>query len=262
MKKIRIVCVGLCLLLLLGCAVGCGGTANGKMTVSFLPVGKADAVLVKTPAGAALIDTGLAETAGTVKAALADAGVEELELLVLTCAGEEHKGGAAALLDAVSAKRIVAARGAGDGLSAEVPDKPLTVSVGEAVFTLFPAAKESYKKVNDGSLITELTYGETRMVFAADAARERIAEYLDGKPAPCDLLKLPDHGEWVPNTPDLIEALAPKNAVITCGEQSLPTSAATIDLALAKGNLFFTAYGEVIAETDGKTLTVTQPDNV
>lgn len=281
MKKRGMVCVCLCLLLLAGCVAGCA-PQDGKLknplaplTVSILAVEKADAVLIEAPAGTVLIDTGSAATADTVVKALADRGVTALDLLVLTHPGEEHSGGAAAVLNAVSVDRIVATRQTGDGagfaaytaackaknLTPETPKDTVTVSLGDAVLTLLPAAKDNYKKVNDTSLMATLTYGNHRMVFASDAGKERLAEYLNGDVAACDLLKLPDHGEWVTNTADFIEALTPRYSVITCGETSLPASAATMDLAMKQGDLFLTAYGTVTAVSDGVSLTVTQPEH-
>ena len=76
----------------------------------------------------------------------------------------------------------------------------------------------SSKFRNPGSLRTRLAYAGRRIELAADcygAAWEDAAE-------PCDILKVPHHGDAKSLTPLLIQRLRPAHAVISCSAEYIP----------------------------------------
>ena len=73
MRKIALSCIVLILVL-----AGCSGQASieGSMTVTFLDVGKADAIFLQTEASNVLIDAGTDKKGDDVVQALEDRGVK------------------------------------------------------------------------------------------------------------------------------------------------------------------------------------------
>lgn len=99
----------------------------------------------------------------------------------------------------------------------------------------------SSKYRNPGSLRVELAYAGRRVELAGDcygAAWENAAR-------PCDILKVPHHGDAKSVTPRLAAALRPAHAVVSCGAEYIPRkdrpSAEALALLEAQGaRLWFT----------------------
>ena len=66
----------------------------GWMTVDFLDVGKADAILVTTENSAVLIDTATNKMGDEVLDHIRARGIEKLDLLIITHYDKDHVGGA------------------------------------------------------------------------------------------------------------------------------------------------------------------------
>ena len=130
--------------------------------------------------------------------------------------------------------------------------------LGGAVVTLIPGRELSYKQSNDYSVFTEITYGDHRFLFTGDGEKKRLQEYLDGRPDPCDFLKVPHHGRAEKNSEAFFEAVAPRYAVITCSEEEPPEDEVLALLKAAGAKTYLTSGGTVTAVSDGRTLTVTQ----
>ena len=93
----------------------------------------------------------------------------------------------------------------------------------------------SSKFRNPGSLRTRLAYAGRQIELAADcygAAWEDAA-------APCDIFKVPHHGDAKSLTPPLVRRLRPQHAVISCSAEYIPRkdrpSAAAVSLLEAQG---------------------------
>lgn len=105
----RIVAGLLTLALLVGgwrlrAGAGAGGDADRHRAGR----GKADCILIQESAGGAmLIDTGTRESASAILEFLRARGIDTLETLLLTHMDKDHIGGAAAILQAVKAERVV-----------------------------------------------------------------------------------------------------------------------------------------------------------
>ena len=130
--------------------------------------------------------------------------------------------------------------------------------LGGAAVTLIPGRELSYKQSNDYSVFTEITYGDHRFLFTGDGEKKRLQEYLDGRPDPCDFLKVPHHGRAEKNSEAFFEAVAPRYAVITCSEEEPPEDEVLALLKAAGAETYLTSGGTVTAVSDGRTLTVSQ----
>ncbi len=100
----------------------------------------------------------------------------------------------------------------------------------------------SSKQRNPGSLRLELTHASRRVVLAGDCYG---ACWQEPPPLPCDLLKVPHHGDAKSLTEPLVQALRPAFAVISCSavydpRKDRPSPGAVELLREAGCRVFFT----------------------
>lgn len=255
---------------LTGCAPG-----SSALTVTFLDVGKADAIVLSTAGYTVMIDTGTAKKATAVVDALNNLGVSTINELVLTHFDQDHVGGAAAVLDNFSVDEVIATYESkeSDEVNAyheavkshgvdvvEVRSK--TERVYDAVnYTIIPPERESYDEdtSNNSSLVVRVTFGSVSMLFAGDIQRERIEELLaSGTDLSANLLKVPHHGKEDDDSEKFFKAVSPMYAVITSSKDDKESDSVVKELEDCGARVFLTRKGEVTAITDGKTLKVTQ----
>ncbi len=242
------------------------------LEVTVFRAGKADAILLTTPASAVLIDCGEKGFGDEILDELAARGVEKLDLLIVTHFDRDHVGGAARVIGGVSIERVLQSnspRQSGEyrrylralekaSLTPETVRETLSITLDGAQYTVSPPLRERYDQSasNNSSLIVTLVYGETSLLFMGDAETARIAEFLDSSPAACDLIKLPHHGEKEKLLDALLAAVRPRYAVITCSEREPEAASTAKALADAAVAAYLTRLGAVRIRSDGEILTV------
>ena len=270
MRKTHLPALFLALLLFL--APLCGCAAGPRLTVTFLDVGKADCILLTLEDHAAVIDCGEQDDAEDLLAALAQAGVEELDFLLLTHLDKDHIGGADVLLENVPVGALYAPdydKGNKQyeqyvealekvGIEPVHPTEALSFAFGPALITLLPGEKAAYEESNDYSIFLALEYGQTSFLFAGDAEEERLKEYLDSDWADrrFDVLKVPHHGRACDLTEAFFAAVSPRFAVITCSEEEMPDEEVVSGLQALGAKVYGTVYGDVTVVSDGETLSI------
>ena len=255
---------------LTGCAPG-----SSALTVTFLDVGKADAIVLSTAGYTIMIDTGTAKKATKVVDALNNLGVSAINELILTHFDQDHVGGAAAVLDNFSVDEVIATyeskesdevNAYHDAMKSHginvVEVRSETERVYDAVnYTIIPPVRESYDKdtSNNSSLVVRVTFGTVSMLFAGDIQHERIEELLaSGKDLSANLLKVPHHGKEEDDSAKFFEAASPMYAVITSSKDDKESDVVVKELENCGARVFLTRKGAVTAITDGNTLKVTQ----
>ena len=255
---------------LTGCAPG-----SSALTVTFLNVGKADAIVLSTAGYTVMVDTGTASSATTVVDALNNLGVSTINELVITHFDQDHVGGVPAVLDNFPVDEVIATyeskesdevNAYHDAMKSHGIDvvevRTKTERVYDAVsYTIIPPERESYDKdtSNNSSLVVRVTFGSVSMLLAGDIQHERIEELIaSGVDLSANLLKVPHHGKEEDNSAKLIKAVSPMYAVITSSKDDKESDAVVKELEDCGARVFLTRKGEVTAITDGKTLKVTQ----
>jgi competence protein ComEC len=203
-----------------------------------LDVGQGDALLVQGRRGALLVDAGAATPMGVdlgsrvVLPALAALGVERLDLLVVTHADLDHRGGAASVLagievgalwlphgarsdpDFAALLALAAARGVAvreQGAHGE----PLRA--GELqVEPLWPPKHAGAGSRNDRSLAVRVTVGARRVLLPGDLEASAEAELVaSGVDLRADVLALAHHGSRTSSSAALLAAVAPQLALVS-----------------------------------------------
>ena len=290
MEKKRIIAVGILLAALVAVWLGIRQFAgsdeikNPVFTITALPVGKADALILKTDSWAAMIDTGEERDGSYIRETLEVAGIDHLNLLLVTHFDKDHVGSAAELLETVGADQVLMPDYEGTRpeyaafLSAlEVhPEtevqritgtETLEIPAGSVNTSLTIYAADDPAEIqdtdgeydNDMSLVAKVTCGEKKFLFTGDIEKTRIAQMLDsGDDWKADWIKMPHHGRYQKKVEKLLEAVNPFYAVICDGEDQ-PAEEETLD-ALKKRQIkeWETADGTVVTITDGKNIKVRQ----
>ena len=208
--------------------------APGELVVSFLDVGQGDAILLQRDGMSALVDTG--PPGGPIVRRLAEAGVERLDLLVLTHAEADHEGMALPVVAAYR-PRMVLDGGAGwptavqralPGALARTGGRALPARAGQVLrlgpLTLRvlwpPAPARGWRPdgdPNDRAVVAHVQDGAFDLLLPADA-ESNVTAALDLPRV--EALKVAHHGSADEGLPALLERTAPRIAAIEVGRNS------------------------------------------
>ena len=278
-KKILICILFAPILVLCGCSQKTQTDAPetyGTFEFSVLKVGKADAIVMHTQNHCVVMDCGEKDDGKKILAFLAQSGTERIDRLFITHFDKDHVGGAAKVINGIDIGEILVPDYIGsndeykDFLSAasEKGVKIHTVTENESFilddvrFDVYPPQKSEYKTGdNDFSLVTDVTHGKNKMLFAGDAEEERISEILSTVSGKYSFLKVPHHGRRNSATESLVKAISPEYSVITDSDKN-PADEKTLNiLNKYESKIYLTKDGTVSVSSDGKTLNITQDEN-
>lgn len=226
-------------LALLGLAPPQAGEALGRAPrVVFFDVGQGDAALVESEDHSILIDTGPGPPDGSggrrLVRAVRSLGLRRIDLLIVTHADLDHRGGAEHVLATLRPRELwlpavagldpallrLAEQAEGQGVrlrwrSAGPGFERLDGDL--ALRILWPPAGASALSRNDGSLVLAVELGATRFLFTADigAVTERALARREAEGLAADVLKLGHHGSRHSTTADFLKAVAPRVAVLS-----------------------------------------------
>ena len=290
MEKKRIIAVGILLAALAAVWLGVrqlSGTeqiTHPALTITALPVGKADALILKTDDWAAMIDTGEERDGSYICETLEAAGIDHLNLLLVTHFDKDHVGSAAELLETVGADQVLMPDYEGTRpeyvafLSAleEHPEtevqritgtETLEIPAGSVNTSLTIYAADDPEEIqdtdgeydNDMSLVANVTCGEKQFLFTGDIEKTRIRQMLESQVDwKADWIKMPHHGRYQKKVEKLLEAVNPFYAVICDGGDQLAEEETLDALKKRQIKAWETADGTVVTITDGKNIKVRQ----
>ena len=250
------------------------------LTVTLLKVGKADAIIALTDNKALVIDVGEEDDGPEVVKFLQKRNITEVEALIITHYDQDHVGGADTLLEQINVKNVYVPNYEGmhseyydfikAAENAKVPlqklDKNVSFKFGDAEVLIEPPLSYELKTSdtekdtdNNFSLITTITHGNNRFVFAGDAEKRRIREWLESENAvKCDFLKVPHHGVYNGALDELLEQIKPEYAVI-CSSKKHPAESKALEVIKKYcKNVYETKDGNVMVLSDGNRMEIKQ----
>ena len=124
-----------------------------------------------------------------------------------------------------------------------------------------PLITGSRNDINNNSLVFMLQYKSFRMLFTGDAGAEAEQRILaEGFDLHADILKVGHHGSAYSSTPEFINAVHPKYAIISVGRHNLfgHPAPGTIDRLRQSGATIYRTDedGAVTLATDGSAMSV------
>ena len=270
MNMKTILSILLCLMVL----IGCSPAPETGMDIYTFSIGKADCSLLSFDGMNVLIDAGEKDDGQDIVESLRDLGIEKLDLVILTHFDKDHIGGFPKLADSIPVEAVILPAYERDSeyfqsmMSSveehKIPIQRIGADIGmnlkNASFTIW-ASTQTYDpdKENDNemSLITAITYGQTKLLFMGDAEGKWMNDLcFKGYDLTCDILKFPYHGKWQKNIPALLGLSLPEYVIITDSEKN-PAAVKTLDaLKALNATTFRTIDGSVHLFTNGKKVTV------
>jgi competence protein ComEC len=250
---------------------------DGELEVRFLDVGQGDATLFVHPEAAVLIDTGRHQASDVVPAVRA-AGVDTLDLVVVTHPHADHLGQFDQVLDQLTVHevwwsgsttttqtfdRALAALERSDA-AYEEPRAGDTAVLGPLELEVVnPPAGTGLGDLHDATLALRVTFGTVRLLFTGDAETATEARMVAWSAATldADILQLGHHGSSTSTTPGFLAAVDPAVAISSASSSNPyghPHAEVLDRLTAASIDVYGTAvHGTVTVTTDGRTWSVT-----
>ena len=243
------------------------------LSIHFIDVGQGDATLIMCNSHAMLIDTGDNSKGTTLQLYLNKQGVGKLDYLVLTHPDADHIGGADVIItkfdidnifmsdyteDTKTYKEVLdALKQKNENWS--MPAVGNTYALGDASFTIL-APLDTYSSTNDSSIALMVTHGENRFLFTGDCSENAEDDLVaDGQSLSADVYQVGHHGSRYSSSQDLMDAVSPTYAVISCGEDNSygHPSAEVLNRFRAMGIQVFRTdeQGSIVATSDGTEIT-------
>lgn len=209
---------------------------EGTLEVHAIDVGNADSLLISQGDRHMLIDAGEKGDGDTVVSYLRQHGVERLDLVIATHPHADHIGGMATVIRSIPIDRfIMATMPQGSTPTSKVyrdmltalDEQNVTVTeaepeavyrLGSAQVTLLAPLEET-DEPNDMSVVSRVDFGKRSFLFMGDAEKNVEKLMLERYPdLHADVIKVGHHGSSTASTDAFIAAVAPRYAIVTCGE--------------------------------------------
>lgn len=210
---------------------------SGDLTVDFIDVGQAEAILITTSEGnTMLIDAGDNSDEDYMVEFLNKKGIKKLDFVIGTHPHADHIGGLDSVIRNFEIGEIYMPKVAHTTKTFEdvllaVKEKGLKIMTAKAGVTLglddrmqiemMGPVSDSYSNLNDYSAVIRLKYGTMTFLFTGDA--EKISEHEmieEGYPLNAVVLNLGHHGSNTSTTDEFLAAVNPKYAVISSGKDN------------------------------------------
>lgn len=256
-----------------------GVSDSSDYSVHYIDVGQAECIAIKTPGKSVLIDAGDVGCDKIIKNYLYANGIYSIDIFITTHPHADHIG---------SAAEIIKAFPIGEVIMPEIPSEYLpTTSLFEDFLLALSMknCKVSYAKpgmvfelgegkleilapfgnmgdnLNNYSVASKFTYGETSFLFTGDMESEAEKALLDsGADVSCTVYNAGHHGSSTSSSDDFLDAANPQYAVISCGygnDYGHPHSEVISSFRKRGIKYYRTDYdSHIVFSTDGKNLTV------
>lgn len=251
---------------------------DSNFVVYYLDVGQSDCTIVICDDEVLMIDTGTINQLKNIRTNLYMLEIDTIDYMLLTHPHDDHIGSAADIIEHYSVSNVLMPE-----ISAENPVTTLTYDnlfdmisennvnpesvsygdsfmLGSAVVEILAPIKQD-ENINNMSVITKITYGNTSFLFPGDAEEEIEKQILREKiDVSANILKVGHHGSNTSSTDAFISAVKPEYVVISAGSDNnyghptLNNIEKFVDLGIKP---YMTAVdGHITVTSDGENLTI------
>ncbi len=266
------------------------GAAQGRLRISVLDVGQADAILLQDGKRNIMVDVGndvkdkVGDSGGrqALIKALDKAGVNRIKTVFVTHHHRDHMGNIMYVRGKYGVSNIYDSGYVNNGYKASVAlnsdlragryngqalkagDK-ITIDKNYYIEVLAPGdflSKKDLKNMNNTSLVLMLHYGSFKMLLTGDAEApvEDALQQKYGTELQADVLKVGHHGSKTSSYWPFISKVKPKYALISCGDFSIykhPNKNVVGSLTHLGAKVLTTHdHGTLTVTTDGKSFDV------
>lgn len=266
------------------------GAAQGRLRISVLDVGQADAILLQDGKRNIMVDVGndvkdkVGDSGGrqALIKALDKAGVNRIKTVFVTHHHRDHMGNIMYVRGKYGVSNIYDSGYVNNGYKASVAlnsdlragryngqalkagDK-ITIDKNYYIEVLAPGyflSKKDLKNMNNTSLVLMLHYGSFKMLLTGDAEApvEDALQQKYGTALQADVLKVGHHGSKTSSYWQFISKVKPKYALISCGDFSIykhPNKNVVGSLTHLGAKVLTTHdHGTLTVTTDGKSFDV------
>jgi len=247
-------------------------TNNLNLKITFLDVGQADCIIIKSNDDFMVIDGGNNADIAMVTDFLKSQKIENIKYLIGTHPHEDHIGGLDAIINNFNIETLIMPNAVSNTKTFEdvitaIENKKLeitapkvgdTYTLGSAKFTII-APNKDYDDLNNMSVGIKIINGDNSFIFCGDA--EVLSEndiLTNGINIKADVLKISHHGSNTSTNKDFLKAVSPKYAVISCGINNSyghPHIETLKKLSDKNVELYRTdLQGNIIVTSDGKNI--------
>ena len=279
-KSIRNKVLILIILLLIGSFfIGCSELENifanesTGLKVHFIDVGQGDSILIQDEGASLLIDAGDNGKEELLVDYIKKQRIETLNHVIGTHPHSDHIGGLDAVLEEFTVENfympklihntktfedvIKVVKKSKLKITEPIPGKQFLLDTAEV--TILAPNSSSYSNLNNYSIVVKVDYGNTSFLFTGDAEELSEEEMLEHEyDLSSDVLKVAHHGSNTSTSPEFLQAVNPRFAVISVGignRYGLPDNETIEQLKERNIKVYRTDEdGTVIATSDGENI--------
>lgn len=235
--RLSVICLTVFCLLLWNASLS---SAIKGLTVTVLDVGQGDSILIEAPSGKRMLIDGSERHMGerVIVPYLRKRGISKLDLVVLTHPHEDHVGGLPAVLEKIKVDTVL---DSGFNYKSQSYRRFLSlikrnkvkyqlaragqnINFGQgAMAKILHPTLPFQENVNNASIVMRLKYGNFSMMLTGDneeEGEEQILELFPSSALASTILKAGHHGSRTSTSPEFLDAVNPKIAVISCGRRN------------------------------------------
>ena len=258
------------------------------LRVYFIDVGQGDSCLIVTPKNKKiLIDGGGSDNydvgKNTLLPYLLDRGITKIDYIIVSHFDSDHCDGLNAVVENIEVKNIIISK------QCEISEEYVklirlankkkvniiicktndNIKIDKYTNIEILYASESAKDLNNGSIVCKLNYKDFSMLFTGDieevTENEIIEKYEESNKLQTDVLKVAHHGSKTSTTPNFLELVKPKIALIGVGKNNTfghPNEAVIKRLQDIGAKIYRTdQMGEIILRVNGRGRMVITSNN-
>ncbi|WP_324825356.1 ComEC/Rec2 family competence protein [Sinanaerobacter sp. ZZT-01] len=206
-----------------------GQESEPQMTVHFIDVGEGDCIFIDFGEYEVLIDAGPDAAGQTVVDYIRPYVDGSLDLVIATHVHHDHIGGMDEVLKAYDVKEIIHS---GDSYHTRfyrdfylavreegciyTEDEDRVIELGNGAVLRIIDGIDGSKNINDNSIITQLEYGEIKVLFVGDLEETGEEAYLS-RLGPVQVLKVGHHGSATSSGSKFLSVVKPQIGIISAG---------------------------------------------